>query len=339
MTEHAQIAPASPFARAAARLFGRPAQPAPDRIADFLTSNGLEVTPSNRVHAQRLLANGPVPDDEQSRAPKPPVTEPAPNDLAPELLARLIGEAAAKLMEASALIGRSHEDAHDYSSALEASIAGEPGSEPLLEVVIGLTRTMIDRTQDAEDRLRAMGGEMDEMRGSLDEARRSAEADALTGLANRRGYERRLAQAVEAARDDRSPLALAICDIDHFKRINDVHGHAMGDRILRFVAGILRGAEDADTTVARYGGEEFVILFEHVPIEQAERTVDALRKDLGARRLVSRETGQPVGEVTFSAGIAPLGADCSADEMFKRADAALYAAKQAGRDRIVVVKK
>ena len=335
MTEHAPISVPSPLARAAARLFGRPAA-GPDRIADFLTGNGLEVTPASRVHAQRLLANGPVPDDDEEHAP---AAAPLLPEMAPDMLARLIGEAAAKLAEASVLIGRSHEHAHDYSAALESSLSGAPGGEPLLEMVIGLTRTMIDRTQEAEDRLRAMGGEMDEMRGSLDEARRSAEADALTGLANRRGYERRLAEAVAAARIDGSPLSLAVCDIDHFKRINDVHGHAMGDRILRFVAGILRGAEDADTTVARYGGEEFVILFEHVPIEQAERTVDALRRDLGARRLVSRETGQAVGEVTFSAGIAPLGPEDDADDMFRSADAALYAAKQDGRDRIVVVRK
>jgi diguanylate cyclase len=112
----------------------------------------------------------------------------------------------------------------------------------------------------------------------------------------------------------------------------------MGDRILRFVAGILRGVEDEDTTVARYGGEEFVILFEHVPLDHVVRTVHALREDLATRHIVARETGKPVGEVTFSAGVAPLGEEGDADAMFRAADAALYEAKQAGRDRVVVKK-
>jgi diguanylate cyclase len=120
------------------------------------------------------------------RAPEP--TDP--NAAIAEQLAKLIEEATAKLAEASALIRQSQDEAQNYGEALETSAreAAVPESGPLLEIVLDLTRTMIDRTRDAEIRLRAMGGEMDELRGDLDEARRSADADSLTGLANRRGW-------------------------------------------------------------------------------------------------------------------------------------------------------
>jgi diguanylate cyclase len=193
---------------------------------------------------------------------------------------------------------------------------------------------MIEKTRAAEQQLRDAGKQMNQLRGSLAEARRIADSDALTGLANRRAFEARLRRAVVQARETGKPLSIAFCDIDHFKQINDTHGHDVGDRILKFVAQRLSSASGNNCFVARHGGEEFVMLFEGVPAEQAARIVDNVRADLEERRLVAKQSGEPIGKVSFSAGVAPLGEGDTGRAMLRAADQALYRAKGAGRNRV-----
>jgi diguanylate cyclase len=141
-------------------------------------------------------------------------------------------------------------------------------------------------------------------------------------------------QAKEAGR----PLALAFCDIDHFKAINDTHGHDVGDRILKFVAQRLSSVSGNNCFVARHGGEEFVMLFEGMSAEQAARMVNEVRADLEERRLVAKQSGEPIGRVSFSAGVAALvPTDTNGRVMLREADQALYKAKNSGRNRVEVV--
>ena len=185
--------------------------------------------------------------------------------------------------------------------------------------------------------LRDAGKQMTQLRGSLAEARRIAESDALTGLANRRAFENKLRRAVIHARESGKPLSLAFCDIDHFKNINDVHGHDVGDRILKFVAQRLASASGNNCFVARHGGEEFVMLFEGLTAEQAGQIVNQVRADLGERRLVAKTSGEPIGQVSFSAGIAALTPRENGRQMLRSADQALYRAKAEGRNRVVIL--
>jgi len=255
------------------------------------------------------------------------------------LVEQLLEDAQAHVAAAGALVGESRSATADYGNALAGTardLALAAPTEQLVRFVVDLTRSMVERTQAAEQRLAEMGGQMEAMRGSLSDAQRSAEIDTLTGLPNRRTYERRLAAAMTAARADGSPLTLAICDIDHFKQVNDTHGHELGDRVLRFVADLLGQVADEDTLVARFGGEEFVLLFEHLPIERVIEEVDRMRLDLSTRRIVNRDTGERIGSITFSAGIAEFQVDAPDLTLFREADRALYAAKEGGRDRIVV---
>jgi diguanylate cyclase len=175
---------------------------------------------------------------------------------------------------------------------------------------------------------------MNQLRGSLAEARRLAESDQLTGLANRRAFEGRLRQAVATARDNGKPLSLAFCDIDHFKKINDTHGHDVGDRILKFVAQRLASVSGNNCFVARHGGEEFVMLFEGLSAEEAARMVDDVRADMEDRRLVAKQSGEPIGKVSFSAGVATLADNDNGRGMLRAADQALYKAKREGRNRV-----
>ncbi len=171
----------------------------------------------------------------------------------------------------------------------------------------------------------------------LDTAERKARTDPLTGLGNRRGLTDALGQLMQSARDCGVPLSLAILDIDHFKQINDKWGHAIGDEVLRYLGSFLthclKKAEGA--FAARYGGEEFVIVLPGVALDAACRALEAIRAALGRQVMRRASDGARLGKVTFSAGVAQVRASDSVDTLLDRADAAVYTAKRAGRDRVL----
>ena len=258
-------------------------------------------------------------------------------EMSAELLAGLIDKAQTSLTHIAGLAKQSGADAKAYGQALETKVADleSEGPEQVVAALVKLTSSMIEKTRAAEQQLREAGKQMNQLRGSLAEARRVADSDQLTGLANRRAFENKLKRAVLQAKETGRPLALAFCDIDHFKMINDTHGHDVGDRILKFVAQRLSSVSGNNCFVARHGGEEFVMLFEDMSAEQAARMVNEVRADLEERRLVAKQSGEPIGKVTFSAGIAALLAnDGSGRAMLRNADQALYRAKNQGRNRV-----
>jgi diguanylate cyclase (GGDEF)-like protein len=155
-----------------------------------------------------------------------------------------------------------------------------------------------------------------------------ASVDGLTGLLNQRSFKERLVAEVRTARRRHRPLSLALLDIDHFKRVNDVYGHAVGDRVLAEVARRLKAAVRAGETVARIGGEEFAWV---LPATDGANARAAAER---ARRAVSERPFPVVGTLTVSAGVCELGGEArDADELFRLADVALYWAKSRGRDR------
>ena len=226
----------------------------------------------------------------------------------------------------------------EYGSALEkqaASIAqmNETGGVNLDEVA-GLVRSMIARTQKAKEDMRRSDQETAGLRASLAKAQRDAKVDALTGLPNRRAFEAHYAELYRDTREGLERLSVAFCDIDHFKKINDRHGHDTGDRMLKAVASSLSAISSENCHVARHGGEEFVMLFRGNSPEQALERLDGLREALAARNFVDRHNDQPIGRVTFSAGIADAFAYPDPREALRAADRALYKAKESGRNRI-----
>jgi diguanylate cyclase len=257
-----------------------------------------------------------------------------------ELLEKLIDQAHQSMVLASSLVGQSRSDANAYGSALDrgaaALDAGGESATRALSLMVELTRTMIGKTQDAERRLADMGAQMESLQGDLAEAQAVAESDPLTGLANRRAFQSRLLRAMAQANAEGTPLSVAFCDIDHFKKINDNFGHDTGDRILKMVAEALVEGVGEDAFVGRFGGEEFLVLFDGIMARRAAMRVDEVRDELSGRHLVSKTTGEPLGTVTFSAGIAQLTIGEGEGEILKRADEALYAAKNGGRNRVII---
>lgn len=170
------------------------------------------------------------------------------------------------------------------------------------------------------------------LRRDLEEERQRARLDPLTGLANRAAFEERLAEAVERNRRFGTQVSLLLWDLDRFKAINDTCGHRAGDRVLREVARCMKARLRTTDFVARIGGEEFVALLVGTPGDQALRVADDLRRGVEALRLHFHGTPVPV---TASCGIAELVDGDSPISVFDRADAALYRAKDAGRNTCV----
>jgi diguanylate cyclase len=187
---------------------------------------------------------------------------------------------------------------------------------------------MIERSHSAEQALAAAGRQIEELRLEVEAAKGDAARDALTGLHNRRGIEKEV-----SGLKSRQKSVVAICDVDHFKSINDRYGHAIGDRVLKMVASSL--AEICHPhLVARWGGEEFIILMNGVDLGGAATMVDKARATLSTRNLKIRETDEPLGCITFSAGVASLGGRKFEDAV-SDADVLLYRAKANGRDQVL----
>lgn len=162
------------------------------------------------------------------------------------------------------------------------------------------------------------------------ELKRQAVTDPLTGRLNRHGWNRRAGTLVSEALHLGHPLSLIAIDLDHFKRINDRHGHATGDEVLRAFGRALARCVRAEDLVARTGGEEFCLLLPGHPEESARSVEARLRVELAREA-----SGFPGIDIGFSSGLAILRADDSLDALMSRADHALYRAKDGGRDRLV----
>lgn len=237
--------------------------------------------------------------------------------------------------------GKTSRDAHtatsEYHTALEGHVneleqvtrAGEVISD-----LANIAKVMLRRTRDIEKQMLRSEAQTRALRRRLDEARRTAEEDHLTGLPNRRAFEAVFEEQFRQARAAAEPLCLAFCDIDHFKKINDEHGHEAGDRVLKLVADAFSRISGDHCHVARHGGEEFVLLLRGETLEQARVQLDHLREQLASRRLVNRANDKPFGQVTFSAGIADVFACGDPRTALRAADMALYRAKQEGRNRV-----
>ena len=159
--------------------------------------------------------------------------------------------------------------------------------------------------------------------------------DPLTRLYNYGFLRERLDIELERARHTGDLVSLAMFDIDHFKNFNDTHGHQEGNVVLVTVAGILRGTGRRGDIMARYGGEEFVALLYGANRDEAARFAESARRSVEAHAFPGGET-QPLGRVTLSGGVATFPSDAAGDEaLIRAADARLYRAKEAGRNRII----
>jgi len=175
--------------------------------------------------------------------------------------------------------------------------------------------------------------ELDKMRETLARSDQSAKTDPLTGLANRRGLDEKLHAAQIRAMERGDALSILLVDIDHFKRFNDTYGHRVGDQVLRLTAGMFRQQLRHSDFAARYGGEELIGVLEDADLKTTQAIAERIRVAVCERKVRKRSTGEDLGAITVSIGVAEFQPGESVTDLIERADRALYCAKHAGRNR------
>jgi diguanylate cyclase len=232
-------------------------------------------------------------------------------------------------------------DAGDYGRALSRAsgeLGGEQSPEDLrrfVDTLITATHTMEQRTKVLEEELNNSSQQVSNLKAQLEDVRRESLTDGLTGVANRKAFDKELIAAIEDARETGEPMALLMCDIDHFKRFNDTWGHQTGDRVLRLVAESMSENIKGRDTLARFGGEEFAVILRRTTIANAAALADQLRISVESKKLVKKSTGDVLGTITISLGVAALSGEDTPASLIQRSDACLYRAKNRGRNRVV----
>lgn len=321
-----------------------------ERIGAFLVDQRLAPTPTNYAFAHQLFTEA---DDALARAvelitergvrltPRDIQTliadhaDEEPQEAAVDLKAHTEGLVARTQMQVegfadmvTAMRAETADFGRDLAASAEAMSIGSDTPQATDDIV-RITAAMLNRIRVAEQKLETTTREANELREKLEEARDNARRDPLTQLPNRRAFEEAFA-AQEAAGGS---MCIAVCDIDHFKSVNDRFGHAVGDRVLRVIADALSHCCRGHL-VTRYGGEEFAILFTNVSLEKAHMVLEHARSTVQAKRYKLRDNDAPLGEITFSAGLTPVETGEMHQTAFHRADRLLYLAKHAGRNQV-----
>lgn len=228
-----------------------------------------------------------------------------------------------------------------YSESLadaSAKLAGTSDRETLRAVIERLiegTREMEVNNKKLESSLSASRQEIEQLQQNLAVVRTESQTDALTGLANRKLFDNALIRALAEAKEKNEPLSLLMADVDHFKLFNDKFGHQTGDQVLRLVAQSIKQNVKGQDIAARYGGEEFVIALPKTVLRSAIAVGDQIRRAVMAKELMKRSSGERLGRVTLSVGVALLHGGDTPQSLIERADKCLYAAKRNGRNRVI----
>jgi diguanylate cyclase len=240
------------------------------------------------------------------------------------------------------LLQMASRDTSSYGDTLEG-VSGQlmKANDPaLMKVVIDnlvtATRSMSTRSKKLEERLTQSRTEVARLKDSIEAVREEARTDQLTTLSNRKAFDEKFERSVDAANNDKQPLSLIMGDIDRFKTFNDTWGHQTGDQVLRLVAFCMKeSVRTPPDLAARYGGEEFAVILPGANLETANQVAERIRTSVESKRVMKRSTGEDLGTITMSLGVALYQPGEPSAELIKRADECLYAAKHAGRNRVI----
>ena len=221
----------------------------------------------------------------------------------------------------------------DLSAAL--SSGGASGLYPRLSVALAGTDEMKRSALALEQQVAASQSEIMRLRAELDRARGEALRDPLTGVLNRKGLDEVLDTMIATPCPAGHAHCLILLDVDHFKKVNDAHGHLIGDRVLQGLGAILRqSAVGANLAAARFGGEEFALVCQHATLEAAVQLAEQVRLRARGMKVRHRGTQEVLVTVTVSAGVTAMRPGDDSASLIARADSALYRAKAEGRDRV-----
>ncbi len=208
----------------------------------------------------------------------------------------------------------------------------------LVQVIEGLAREtqfMVSQSQKMETQFADSSRRIGELEEDLIIVQRQAMTDGLTGISNRKCFDLTLEKWAAKLENSDKKLSLLMADIDYFKKFNDAWGHQLGDQVLKLVAQSITQTVKGRDEVARYGGEEFAVLLPDTTLRQAEVVAEQIRELVSTRKLNKKSTGEPLGQITLSIGVAEFWPEESLERFVARADMALYKAKDHGRNRVI----
>ncbi len=226
----------------------------------------------------------------------------------------------------------------DFCEALDQCIDKlnqNPSIEEVKQVIIDVTEQTKQVRQTnitIHNSLYHLTEEIAALRKDVDRLGHEAETDSLTELLNRRGFDSHLQAAIEQATAKQQDLALIIADIDDFKRINDHFGHPIGDKVLRFIASIMKKQIRGSDMVARFGGEEFGIILPNTSLENGIAAADNLLRAISRKQLTTGKDGKVIGNITLSIGVGQLLSGETMENFVDRVDAKMYHAKKQGKN-------
>ncbi|MES9889313.1 MAG: diguanylate cyclase [Candidatus Sedimenticola sp. 6PFRAG1] len=256
-----------------------------------------------------------------------------------ERLEQVSNQLQAILKETSGSLSSTGSQAENYGkvlSELNDSIAHNETADPMsmLKQMLEESNHMRQSLDRMQQDFESKSSEMDDLRVELEQVRKQAITDPLTGLANRTAFFDAMDEAITATYDNPTPLCVIMFDIDHFKNVNDTHGHIIGDKVIRFVADTLHQSIKGKDTASRYGGEEFSVILPDTSPEGAQKLANHIRETIAGTNLVKTGSRESLGKITISGGVALYQAGEEPKEFIGRADEALYASKHGGRNMI-----
>ncbi len=219
-------------------------------------------------------------------------------------------------------------------SAKVAKIKDTSELKAVVNEMLNDTNDMISRNQKLEAELEKSSSVMAELQRDLESVRKEAMTDGLTGLANRKAFDAAIQRIANESKESATIFSLLMIDIDYFKNFNDNFGHQIGDQVLRLVARTLTDGVKGRDISARYGGEEFAIILPETPLDAGVHVANALRKAVATKDVINRNTGEKLGRITMSVGVAEYKSAENITDLIERADAALYTAKHNGRNQV-----
>lgn len=254
---------------------------------------------------------------------------------------KLLGELERVLKEMTGQAASAGAQAESYGTSLKQfgeclePGAGHDALRSAVAVIIDDTQAMKTKTGELHQQLQGSTEEIQSLRAELTRVKKEALTDPLTGIANRRGFEQAMADAMAANDGQLNGFCLLSIDIDHFKKCNDTYGHLFGDKVIRAIARIISGNVKGRDTPARIGGEEFLVLLPDTPQDGAYILAERIRTMVSTGRIRRGNSGELIGNITISVGVTQYVPGEPLELFITRADEALYAAKSGGRNRVM----
>lgn len=320
-----------------------------DRALELMREYGIAPTPPNyelwfnyAIGQNQELVNALNTAVAEDRADDPAFTQTAHTRFFVTPHPAEIGDMGAKLKEevqkSKTVLEHATKDIASHTKLLtEAASALASGGnvKGVVDRVAEATRALQSSHTALEAHLDQTGREMETLRQRSETVTNEARIDPLTGLLSRTNFDERLSPMLNEADFNKTPLCVLVADVDNFRKFNDTWGHATGDHVLRLVAQCFKSNTRERDAAARFGGEEFAVALPNASVDAAVRVAEKIRQTVESRKIVKRSTGETLGSITLSIGVAEHRAGEPIADTVKRAAGYLDAAKRMGRNRVV----